>query len=191
MLHMFQQQQLPVGTPGKDLALEGSAEFFDRHLLPRPLVDGRAVDTGGSGYPRTAQRQPPTTNYHQAPLNPFRLAWKEKIRPLPTIRMHNVGRRHQPRGGQAGTGHLIRATGWSFLLGGPGQLSDPNGGLLGSASQVMPKSWASRSGAKAAPKGSPKGERQTEEAGAAQAGWSQGQTLHPFSSWDTLGASPG
>lgn len=150
----------------------------------------------GQGTPGLPKDSPPpltttTSTKGQAPLKPFRLAWKEKICPLSTTRMRHVGRIHQPTGGQAGAGHLIRATGWSFLRGGPGQLSDPSGRLLGSAPRLMPKSWVIRRGPKAAPKGPPKGERQTEEAGAAQAGWSQGQTLHPFSSWGTLGASPG
>ena len=34
MLHVFQQQQLPISPLGKDLGLEGPAQLLDGHLLP-------------------------------------------------------------------------------------------------------------------------------------------------------------
>lgn len=43
MVHVFQQQELAVSSLGKDLGLEGPAQLLDGHLLPCPLVDGRAA----------------------------------------------------------------------------------------------------------------------------------------------------
>lgn len=38
MLHVFEEPQLSVGSFGKKLGLEGSVEFLDGHLCPRPTV---------------------------------------------------------------------------------------------------------------------------------------------------------
>lgn len=43
MVHVLQQQELAVSALGKDLRLEGPAQLLDGHLLPCPLVDGRAA----------------------------------------------------------------------------------------------------------------------------------------------------
>lgn len=65
VVHVLQQPELAVSALGEDLRLEGPAQFLDGHLLPGPLVDGRAAGSqAGEGEGR---RQEPKLGIPPAP----------------------------------------------------------------------------------------------------------------------------